>query len=106
MAREPVNLTDLSPSVHEPTLCSLPGCDRPLRRKSKIYCSASHRTKAWQLRKAAKTAERKRRRSEAQKRKGSWMSQDPFALFDYLPRAERQAVFLEAAGRVLRKRNE
>ncbi len=95
-------MTDLSPAPQDPRLCPLPGCQIPIRRKGKVYCTASHKTKAWQLRKAQKIAEAKRLRTEARKRKGSWVSQDPLSLLDYLPIADRRQLFLEAAVRALR----
>lgn len=37
--------------------CSLVGCERALRRKNKIYCSASHRVKASLFRKKQRARE-------------------------------------------------
>lgn len=84
--------------------CLLDGCDRPIGRKGKKWCSPSHRTKGYLVKKAAKRAEAEERaredkgqRAERRKARKSWMAQDPLALFDYLPVQERKALLLEAA---------
>jgi len=49
--------------VTESRLCLLVGCDRPIQRKNKKWCSPSHRTKGWTIKKAQERAIRRARRS-------------------------------------------